>query len=170
MALFDRIRQHFRAIGRRDDDDAANTNAQATSDTRTEVLSRPPGPLRTMSERIARGLHGHSSGKTPSWFDGLERRQLRVSETADWTGRTASAPTNGGFAGSSILGDGNYLSTRILGAPGTRGSSLFGEPAENHVGGPFGSDAGAAAQGDRGLAGSDLFGAGNDRDESGRLF
>lgn len=170
MALFDMIRQRFRAIGRSDEDDAADTNAQATADdTRIESSSRPPGPLRAMSESIARGLRSDSGGKTPSWFDGPERRQLRVSETADWTGRTTSAQRNGGFAGSSLL-DGNYLSTRVLGAPDTRELSLLGPSAENQGGSLFGSDAGATAQGDRGLTGSNLFGAGNDRDDSVRLF
>jgi hypothetical protein len=169
MALFDIIRQRFRAIGRSDDEDAADTSAQATSDTRTESSSRPPGPVRAMSESIARGLRGEPGGKTPSWFDGPERRQLRVSETADWTGRTTGAHRNGGFAGSSIL-DSNYLNTRVLGAPDTRESSLLGPSSENPGGGLFGSDAGATAQGDRGLTGSDLFGTGNDRDDSGRLF
>ena len=170
MALFDRIRQRFRAIGRSDDDAAADTNAQAASaDTRTESLSRPPGPVRAMSESIARGLRGDSGGQTPGWFDGPERRQLRVSETADWTGRTTSAQRNGGFAGSSLL-DGNYLNTRVLGAPNTQESSPIGPPSENPQGGLFSNDAGATAQGDRGLTGSDLFGTGNDRDDSGRLF
>jgi hypothetical protein len=170
MALFDMIRERFRAIGRSDDDDAVDTNAQGTAaDTRTESLSRPPGPVRAMSESIARGLRGDSGGKTPSWFDGPERRQLRVSETADWTGRTTSAQRNGGFAGSSLL-DGNYLNTRVLGVPDTREASVLGPADGNPGGGLFGNDAGATAQGDRGLTGSDLFGAGNDRDDSGRLF
>ncbi len=131
MALFDRIRQRFRAIGRSDDDDdAADSNAEATSgDTRTEPLPRQPGPVRANSERIARGLRGDPGGKAPGWFDGPERRQLRFSEPADWTGRTTSSQRNGGFAGSSILGDGNYLSTRVLGAPDTREASVLG-PAD----------------------------------------
>lgn len=170
MALFDRIRQRFRAIGRSDEDDAADTNAPATADdTRTESSSRPPGPVRAMSESIARGLRGEPCGQTPSWFDGPERRQLRVSEPADWTGRTSSAQRNGGFAGSSLL-DGNYLSTRVLGAPNTQESPPVGPPSENPGGGLFDNDAGASAQGDRGLTGSNLYGAGNDRDDSGRLF
>jgi hypothetical protein len=170
MALFDRIRQRFRAIGRSDEDGAADTNAQASADnTRTESSSRPPGPVRALSQSIARGLRGEPGGQTPSWFDGPERRQLRVSETADWTGRTTSAQRNGGLAGSSIL-DGNYLNTRMLGAPDTRESSVLGPATENPGGGLFGNDTGASAQGDRGLTGSNLFGAGNDRDDSGRLF
>lgn len=172
MALFDMIRQRFRAIGRSDDDDdAADSNAEATSgDTRTEPLPRQPGPVRANSERIARGLRGDPGGKAPGWFDGPERRQLRFSEPADWTGRTTSSQRNGGFAGSSILEDGNYLSTRVLGAPDTREASVLGPADGNRGGGLFGNDAGATAQGDRGLTGSDLFGAGNDRDDSGRLF
>ena len=170
MALFDMIRQRFRAIGRSDEDGAADTNAQAPADdTRIGSSSRPPGPVRAMSESIARGLRGEPGGQTPSWFDGPERRQLRVSETADWTGRTTSAQRNGGFAGSSLL-DGNYLNTRVLGAPDTREASVLGPATENPQGGLFGNDTGASAQGDRGLTGSDLFGAGNDRDDSGRLF
>ena len=170
MALFDIIRQRFRAIGRSDEDGAADTNAQATADdTRTESSSRPPGPVRAISESIAKGLRRDPGGDTPSWFDGPERRQLRVSETADWTGRTTSAQRNGGFAGSSLL-DGNYLNTRVLGAPNTQESPPIGPPSENPGGGLFGNDTGASAQGDRGLTGSDLFGAGNDRDDSGRLF
>ncbi len=170
MALFDMIKQRFLAIGRSDDDDAADSNVPANADTRTDSISRPPGPVRAMSESIARGLRGEPGVKTPSWFDGPERRHLRVSETADWTGRTTSAQRNGGFAGSSILGDGNYLNTRVLGAPDTRESSILGPSSENSGGGLFGNDAGASAQGDRGLTGSDLFGSGNDRDDSGRFF
>lgn len=170
MALFDLIRQRVFGIGRSGDDDAADTSAQATADdTRIESSSRPPGPVRAMSESIARGLRSDSGGKTPSWFDGPERRQLRVSETADWTGRATGAERNGGFAGSAIL-DSNYLNTRVLGAPDTRESSLLGPSSENQGDGLFGSEAGATAQGDRGITGSDLFGAGNDRDDSGRLF
>ena len=97
------------------------------------------------------------------------RAGLGCSETVDWTGRTTSAQRNGGFAGSSLL-DGNYLSTRVLGAPDTQESPPIGPPSENPGGGLFGNDAGASAQGDRGLTGSNLFGAGNDRDDSGRLF
>lgn len=97
MAIFDMIRQRFRAIGR-SDDYAADSNTQASSDdTRTASLPRPPGPVRAISESIARGLRGDSGGQTPSWFDGPERRRLLVSETADWTGRTTSAQRNGGL-------------------------------------------------------------------------
>lgn len=169
MALFDLIRQRVFGIGRSGDDDAADTSSQANSDTTAGSPSRPPGPVRAMSESIARGLRSDSGGKTPSWFDGPERRQLRVSETADWTGRATGAERNGGFAGSAIL-DSNYLNTRVLGAPDTRESSLLGPSSENQGDGLFGSEAGATAQGDRGITGSDLFGAGNDRDDSGRLF
>jgi hypothetical protein len=169
MALFDMIKQRFLAIGRSDDDRVADSNVPANADTRTESSSRPRGSVRAVSESIARGLRGEPGGTTTGWFDGPERRQLRVSETADWTGRTTSPQRNGGFAGSSLL-DGNYLSTRVLGAPNTQESFPIGPSSENPGGGLFGNDAGASAQGDRGLTGSDLFGSGNDRDDSGRLF
>ncbi len=169
MALLDMIKQRFLAIGRSDDDHAADANAPTNADTRTESISRPRGSVRAMSESIARGLRGEPAGTTPGWFDGPERRQLRVSETADWAGRTTSGQRNGGIAGSSIL-DGSYLSSRVLGAPNTQESSPIGPPPDNPGGGPFGNNAGASAQGDRGLTGSNLFGAGNDRDDSGRLF
>ena len=163
MALFERIRQRFRTIGRSDSDEEQSADS-ASDDRRGEESQRGPGPVRAISEGIANGLRRDRSGRTPGLFDSPEQRQRsRIAEPADWSGRTSAPEGTVGLSGASILGDPSPADG------GGRGSALFDPPTEKQSGGLFGSTDGAQTESDRGLTGSNLFGSGND-DNSGRLF